>query len=373
MFAGILLVFTALLMEVTLRAGQYAVRGTSPTTFLPQYRESRFMLSPFLVFGPRIDWQIEGKPNPDTAYFNKQGFRTREILGAKPEREIRIIALGGSTTEDVWNENGLHWPLWVERELQQRGFTEVRVYNTGMSAYTSAHTLVRLAFDALEYEPDIVIVMHNINDLTVNYRAAIAGQPVDSHYRVAFTDKAFTGQLDDSDVVLSRVAQSMRSRWAAWMQPDKAVPDTYDITAGRRYFQRNLTNIQALVAARSAVLTLLTMPLCESEAVYRQVEFQGRRQFSSPVPSDFARFNKDFASYNEAIREVARAKNIAMVDMSQLFGRNESVFSDFVHYNAAGSKRFGTLLAAELEPTVRRIRDARIVRQLPTESRPLSR
>ena len=90
--------------------------------------------------------------------------------------EFRIITLGGSTTEDVWTEDGLHWPLWLERALKTPDLN-ARVYNTGMSAYTTAHSLVRLEFDVLDYQPDLVIVMHNVNDLVVNYYSAVLKQP----------------------------------------------------------------------------------------------------------------------------------------------------------------------------------------------------
>ena len=349
-FAGILAVVTFTVAEVALRGLQYLQAGTRVTAFLPQHRETRFKLSPFLVFGPRLDWQIPGKRYPEHAYFNSQGFRTREIVGAKSPSEFRIIAIGGSTTEDVWTEDGLHWPLWLERELRGAGLAGVRVYNAGMSAYSSAHTLIRLAFDVLEYEPDMVIVMDNINDLTVNYHAAIAGTPVDAHYRVKFGGKRHTADIDESDVVVSRVAHSIRARLQG--QREVTVPDTYDISAGRDYFRRNLTNTHALLSTRGVALVLLTMPSCSAEAVYRQVEFHGRRQFSDPLPS-FARFQRDFASYNDVVRSVAQQRNAMLVDMARLFGADQQYFSDFVHYNAAGSQRFGTLLAGALAPAVR--------------------
>jgi lysophospholipase L1-like esterase len=349
-FGLIMTLVTLAFCEVALRAAQYYFSGTSPTTLLPGYRESRFQLSPFLVFGPRINWQIPGKPNPDTAYFNGQGFRTRELVGAKPAGEFRIIALGGSTTEEVWTEDGLHWPLWAEREIRKSD-PGVRVYNSGMSAYTTAHSLIRLAFDVLDYEPDVVLVMHNINDLTVNYRAAIAGLPVDGHYRVPFAQKAFTNDMDQGDIVLSRLWHSASLRLAG--RSDIVVPPQYDISTGLRYFKRNLVSLHALAQSSGSRLVLLTMPVCDSEVVYRKVEHDGRLGLSPPLPQDFERFNRDFAAYNEAIREVGAARGVTVIDMNRLLGGSQEWFADIVHYNAAGSKRFGELLATQLSPLIR--------------------
>jgi lysophospholipase L1-like esterase len=357
-FALILLMATFVLGEVLLRVAQYARAGTSLTTLLPKYRDDRrFVQSPFLVFGPRINWQIPGRPNAKEAYFNSQGFRTQETVGPKPPGQVRIIAIGGSTTEEVWSEDGLHWPLWLERQLAAMGAKDVKVYNAGMSAYSSAHDLIRLSLDVLDYEPDIVIMMHNINDLTVNYYAARDGREVDPHYLAAFGRKSFTGDVDDSDVIVSRLANALYARWSEWRQKPTPLPDTYSIDRGLQYFRRNLRSIDALVADRGSQLVLLTMPACDSEEVYRTVEFQGRRQFSAPLPSDFSRFNKEFEAYNEAVRQVAASRAIPMADMARLFGGNRELFSDFVHYNARGSQQFGEILASQLAPLVEKIRE----------------
>ncbi len=337
--------------EVALRTAQYFLSGVSPFTMLPGYSERRYLLSPFLAFGPRIDWQIPNKPSAETAYFNGQGFRTKESVGPKPEGEFRIVAIGGSTTEDVWTEDGLHWPLWLERRLKGSSL-DARVLNTGMSAYTSAHSLVRLEFDVLDHHPNLVVVMHNINDLVVNYYAAVLGQPVDGHYRSPYTTKQFTGETDDHDVVLSRLCHSLRAR----LRPapaDKPVPNDYRIDQGLTYFRRNLRNIHALASANGTAVILLTMPLCDAETVYRKVELNGRKQFSAPLPESFDRFKKDFAAYNQAIAAVGADVGATVVDMHRLLGGDPRWFSDFVHFSAAGSKRFGEVLAAELEPRIR--------------------
>lgn len=349
---GLVLALTFGLGEISLRLAQWAFGGTSPTTLLPGYRDRRFQLSPFLVFGPRINWQIGGRPNPEFAYFNKQGFRTQGLVGTKPTAEIRIVAIGGSTTEDVWNEEGLHWPLWLERELRVITSADVRVYNTGMSAYTSAHTIVRLALDVLDYEPDFVIVMHNVNDLVVNYRAAIRGEPVDSHYLVAYGEKRMTGDVTEADIVISRLAHAVSRRLEALRQPDEIVPEGYDISAGLVHFTRNLRTIEALTTSRGSELILLTMPLCSSESVYRTVEFHGRRQFSAALPADFEAFKHDFGRYNGAVMSVAEGQAVTAVDMAALFGGDQEYFSDFVHYNSKGSRRFGELLADQIAPVI---------------------
>jgi hypothetical protein len=156
--------FALVAAETGLRAYQKVAKGVPFFTLLPGYQHSmRFPLSPFLAFGPRLNEQLEGKQNPQTAFFNHQGFRTHDTLGARPAGQYRIIALGGSTTVDRSNVEGIHWPLIAEQEVQRAGRGDVRIYNAAMSAYSSAHSLVRLEFDILPYQPDMLLIMHRVS------------------------------------------------------------------------------------------------------------------------------------------------------------------------------------------------------------------
>ena len=340
-----------LLAEVGLRTYQRIAKGVPFFTPLPGYRPTRFAISPFLVHGPRRDWQIEGRDAPETSYFNDQGFRTLERLGPKPPGEIRIIALGGSTTENAWNTEGTHWPLELERELRRAGHGGVRVYNGGMSAYSSAHSLVRLAQDALHYDPDLVLVMHNVNDLTVNYHAVLTGQLFDHNYLVKYGKKSLTGEIDSGDVVLSRVWAAVSSRLGGSISQDPAVfPDDYSTDAGLDVFRRHLVSLDAVARAHGAELVLLTMPVSRDLDVYAYTQAHQVGRIDRLPPRE--RFLADFDRYNEAIRQVGRDRGIRVVDMAALFPEDDGLFADVVHYTAEGLRRFGRTLAPRLAPAL---------------------
>ena len=338
-----------LVTEVGLRIYQQIANGIPFTSFLPGYKETRFPLSPFLVFGPRVNWQIPHKKFPQHAYFNSQAFRTTDPVGKKPKDEYRIITLGGSTTEDLWNDEGIHWPLVLEQELHRRGYKSVRVLNTGMSAYTTAHSLIRYEFDVVEHEPDMIIVMHNINDLLVNYFAARDQQEVDPHYKVLYGNKSYTGEIGNEDIVFSRVVHSVASRLKRWQNTSAklTIPDS-DISRGRAFFKRNLTNLVRLTRANGTVPVLLTMPIAKSQRI-----FDGTVKDNRPYPR-YERFLQDFSSYNQAIREVGKELGATVIDMNILFADNDDYFADFVHYSTKGSRAFGAVLSAHIVNQIRK-------------------
>src|SRR5690606_12341729 len=150
------------------------------------------------------------------------------------------------TTEGIWNEAGIHWPLVTECALRENGYGNVRVLNTAMSAYTTAHSLVRLGLDVVDYQPDYVLVMHNINDLGATYDAAQLGEPLDPHYFVTVGQQRVTGDLSEDDIAMSRIGWGVRKRLEDLGGSEPALVEEYDLEPGLRLFSRNLRSIHGV-------------------------------------------------------------------------------------------------------------------------------
>lgn len=341
-------VVTLLVLEVALRVSQKVSFGIPITSMLPNHQGGQYPLSPFLTFGPRLDYQIEDREYPEQSYFDEKGFRTNEPVGEKPDDEFRIIALGGSTTENVWNRAGLHWPLVLECRLRAAGRPQVRVLNSAMSAYTTAHTLVRLQFDLLDYDPDMVVVMHAVNDLHATYASSSRGQVVDGHYATQYTRQAFTGAVGEDDIVLFRLWRAIGGRLFA--RPEVHQPIPHDLEPGRSYFERNLQSISDLVATEDRTLILLTMPYDTSRVVQHGGSNQGVGLTHLP---DAPQFETDMRAFNDVIRSASDVDTgVVVVDMAPAISPVTDNFADAVHYATDGVVAFGDHLATELLPLI---------------------
>jgi hypothetical protein len=335
--------------ELALRAVQALTYGTPVLSLLPGYRDTRFPLSPFLVFGPRVNWEAPNKALPELARFNDHGFRHDGPVPAREPDEYRIIAVGGSTTENIWNEVGIHWPLVAQCRLREQGYP-VRILNAAMSAYSTAHSLIRLQFGLVEYRPDMVLVMHAVNDLTVTYAAAALGQDVDSHYAVKYGAKGFTGELGADDVVLTRVGRAIRNRF--WPETVVTPPHDaweYDLDRGVGLFARNLRSIVRWAVGEGIAVGLVTMPYSMDSSHYEMLQ-QSRIAGSVglgvlPQPQDFFR---DMDRYNQATSKVAQEEGAVLLDMAELLVARDGAFVDPVHYSTVGIIRFGELVASTL-------------------------
>lgn len=344
------LVLGLLAVEMGLRLAQRVRYGTPVLSLLPGYRDARFQLSPFLVFGPRLGWQIPGKPVPELAVFNEQGFRHHGPLPTREPGEIRVLALGGSTTENVWNEAGIHWPLVAQCLLRERGY-RIRIFNGAMSAYSSAHSLVRLQFDAVEHDPDMLVVMHAVNDLVVNYTAFARGRDVDPNYLVRYGTRGFTGELGPEDIVLSRVLRAFTMRLAPSREaviPPGLWPDT--IEGGLRLFERNLRTLTGVARASGIDPVLVTMPYSREAVHYATLADAGDGGVGLGRLPEPGRFWRDMDRYNEATRTQAARLDVPLVDMASLLVAEPNDFVDPVHYSTVGILHFAEAFADGLIP-----------------------
>jgi len=94
----------------------------------------------------------------------RQTYQGFEVFGNENDANaIRIVALGGSTTEcSLFYVKG--WVRFLVDYLKEQGIPAV-VYGGGVSSYTSSQELLKLIRDVIPLNPDIVISYSGVIDL----------------------------------------------------------------------------------------------------------------------------------------------------------------------------------------------------------------
>lgn len=251
---------------------------------------------------------------------------------AKPAGELRVICLGGSTTVNVAVPPGQNYPALAEKGLRARlPGRSVRVLEAGGDAFATAHSVVNLALRLAALEPDVVTLLHNVNDLTAQH----FGDRVTPDYANKYLDDAFLayehrGGLGGAVLRGSRALQMLKWRVSlikAAFESSSRRGQVDNPEDGRAAFRRNLLSFVALARAHGATPILITQSHRAGEA---------------------AAFSGEFLAYNELVRQVAGETVTPLVDAApELSGRPE-FFVDDVHMNAAGL----AALAARVEPAV---------------------
>ncbi|MCP4591396.1 MAG: hypothetical protein GY842_11675, partial [bacterium] len=106
---------------------------------------------------------------------NVDGAWVRGFRGRVPQRDkttgLRVVCLGGSTTFGTGVEPEQAWPTLLEKTLRAEGF-DVEVINAGFPWYATADSVVNYSLLMRYYHPDVVVVMHGINDLCRSFPRA---------------------------------------------------------------------------------------------------------------------------------------------------------------------------------------------------------
>ncbi len=288
------------------------------------FRESKF-ISPWIT--------TYESPSPK---FNSRGqgiFRHRDVVIAKEKQPgtIRIIAVGGSTTanEKAYSQFGIDYQSVLEDLLNKRNDGKIyEVLNAGATAYSTAQSLINIEFRLVEFDPDIIILMHNINDLTVN----IMGGSVTADYSNKYLEPyyinpqlqaglSFQGLLIQSRLLCRLGLPQLLAR--------RNLTDAGDIQYGRELFERNLSHIIGICKLHNTDVILLSQPRSTKKPKYKIRD-------------------NDFLLYNETIHKTADKHNVHFVDMHDKMGQDEKYFIDDFHYSRDGIYKFAELLCPEV-------------------------
>ena len=128
--------------------------------------ERRFPIE--LTRVPRPYTMFGGAPHAEMLFgtdraerLNANGYRGRSADAPRIPGELRVFALGGSTL--FLGERSI--PELLEAELRRRGLEGATVFNYGVISSVSSQDLVRLVFEVMDRDPDLIVFYNGGNDL----------------------------------------------------------------------------------------------------------------------------------------------------------------------------------------------------------------
>jgi len=309
-------VFLALLLALEFGARLFHVVFQDGTFF----RETRFI----------TPWITSYEYPPPLINEKGEGFfrhKTTPTTVTKPPNTTRIIAVGGSTTVNnlVYESDGIHYPMLLESHLNSSsGSQSFEVLNAGADAYSTAQSLINIQFRLVEYDPDIIILMHNFNDSTVNaFKEGATADYGNKYIQTYFVNtelqgtRSFLGFLYQSRL-LAKLGLPEYLAMRGDLHRDN------DIDYGLHLFKRNLTHIIRICNAHDITIVLLSQP--------------------TNLESHHWIKDETFLIYNQAIAEVAEEEDVYFIDMFTELGHEQRFFLDSIHYTREGLRRFVNIL-----------------------------
>ena len=243
-----------------------------------------------------------------------------EVAYSKEDNEIRIVFIGGSTTQNSSNAQKLKYSSEVQQYFNADFSNQkITVLNAGIAGFSSAHSLINLSLRIIEFQPDLVIIHHNINDRTVNI---IGNKPFPDYSNKYLSDfflgyehrKGFSGFLLRNFKSVRILMWSSRFIRSVLVDTKHKEIDYKNIELAKKYFKRNLESIIAICDKHNILPLLLNQPAKNlSENLIHQ-------------------------DYNNIIKNVSHQNNIYFIDIATLISQKEDYFIDEVHYTSSGIK-----------------------------------
>ncbi len=295
---------------------------------------------PFTVFGPHFYTKKDG-----VKYISSTHNELYPLI--KPKNTFRIVCMGESTTENdvAYRDYKMHYPLELQRMLQQKyPDKNIEVINTSYAAYSSAHLLVLLLLDVISWNPDLVVISENINDLDAAYWDDLnfdysnkygTLQFLPDYYEkfttlnVLFQWSSFYWYLKDRVRYYSEKFQQKKemTRISYGNEPPKL---------GQEIYKRNLLNFYYIANKWNIPVLYSTEPLNSITGSFGY-SYWNEKIKTVRLPLDSER-KEHHEFYNKIIKEVAKSTNAYFIDNDSLFGGDSKYFIDEVHYTKLGIK-----------------------------------
>lgn len=318
---------------------------------------------PFLQNTPGSELEI--------LHTNTWGFRGDEITREKPPGTIRIFMLGGSTVfcgRTPYEQT--HAALLQQMLRERHPQVTIEVLNAGADWHTSQHSLIKFLTYVQDFDPDILIVFHGINDLVRSFTPDLFGRDA-----FAADYRHYLGPT--TNLVRSETRWALlETRYGYWFsdfrkERVRVKPAVYEAGAGDLTmffpkareievvswaslpsFTRNMRELVQAAQRKGILVVLASQPSLYHEGMSDEerevIWFPLANQQEGTRPSVDSMV-AGMKAFNDASRAVAREFGVPCVDLESRVPRTLEYFTDDVHYTPAGCARIAEAFAEAFE------------------------
>ncbi len=342
-------------------------------------RDAYYIWPPNLhaTFSPRPE-ALPGVRGESHIYVNDWGIRGPDF---SPDDSLRVLAIGGSTTESLYLDESETWPHLLQDRLNTIvPRPSVWVGNAGKSGHASAHHVLQVE-KLLDQFPriDVVLVLVGTNDMMRTLQSGGDDPLTQPELDVAFARvprNATPGIPFFKRTELWRLVKSAKDRWLEDYDDDlvqdsggevfetmrarrrKATVLHEDLPAMKKALARYRDNLNAIVDAATAHQTqviLVTQPSLWSDDLTPEAErliWMGRvgRYMRDDSHEYYAigTIADGMAAYNDVLLQVCADRGLRCIDLAAEVPRSADFFYDDVHFNEQGAERVAAVMTERL-------------------------
>jgi len=310
-----------------------------------------------------IEEGLPGLSGTNSFTTNNVGLRGEPLSQPKPDGEVRIFLIGGSTAECLGISDGESIDRVLQVALQDHAPAglSVRVYNAGKSGDRSPDHVAMLTQRILHLEPDVVVVVAGINDLLGAMHGYDYLHPAGrtfslwrslpllaTEFQIPRRLHALARRMRPGErAVLEEVGWKTTYREKAALQRSKPVTDALP-TTDLGHFDTNMTTIAGLAEAHDFDLVLMTQASTWSSSVDPEARDWHWMRYRNDFVYGEEVMDEALEQYNDVTRRIAADRRLMLYDLAAEAPKSLDLFIDDVHFNVAGAAYAADGLARSL-------------------------
>ena len=278
--------------------------------------------------------------------------------------KLRVIFLGGSTTENLFVQPENRFPSVVELSLRKALNQTVVTHNAGVAGNNSMHSYLSFIAKGIPLKPNYAVLMHNVNDLSLlsktesywvapSMRTLVAGNS-----RSMFADKdlfrSFT--FDFLKRLKNIIFPNLYAYLGPRLLPNKALSrdefqelrgslPVVNFNSAEKQFRSSLLSFTQLSRAWDIEPILMTQA---NRINTNDIVFKKLYETSPDIGMSPEQFELIYQKFNDIIREVALEQNVQLIDLDVLLRPSNKYLFDTVHLNDEGNIRAGEIITKHL-------------------------
>ncbi len=281
--------------------------------------------------------------------------------------DLTLVFLGGSTTACYYVDEEDRFPFLAGRLLENETKLKVNSSNSGVGGNFSLHSLDILLNKVIPLKPDMVVMMHTINDLAVlmyagsywskDYKKGATSPIVELPKRIVDSRQLVDYLIPHLYVELKSLEKSIRRT----LRPKRA--------AAREDELRNIRG-KKIIIDKEFLIKEFTMSLqtfiniCRARNITPVLMTMANRLKETPDPLiilltqglekdhgiTYREYKEIFDLFNQAIRQLGGENRVLVIDLAQGVPQEKEYIYDLVHFNNRGSRWAAGIIKDALQP-----------------------
>lgn len=296
---------------------------------------------------------------------NSIGLRGAE-LPKHPEQYVKIITIGGSTTECSYNSDSLTWPELLKNKLQQH-IPNLWLNNAGLDGTSTFGHLLLLQEHILSLKPNYIIFLTGVNDME---ESAMGGFDTyhsnewDTHSLKSFfrslMKKTEIGALAEN-IYRYRIArkQGMTHRVVDYAKQPQLLISEADMqlqAAEQSYYtgayRKRILQLDSICKANNIIPIFLTQPSLYASFIdpttgldFTNIQTSnGRNAALQGMILD---------RYNDVLLHLRNENKINLIDLAIAMPKKSTYYYDYTHYTSAGTKVVAQIVADSISSFIK--------------------